>query len=160
MQKITPFLWFKDTAEEAIAFYTSVFKDAKVVDKTTLPDNVPGPAGKVIVATIELLGMRFMLINGGENPGYDTFAPSISFMIDCADQAEVDYYWEKLVEGGGQHSVCGWLTDKFGLTWQVVPTRMGELMSDTDKEKVRRVSDAMMKMPKLDIAGLEAAAAG
>ena len=160
MQKITPFLWFEESAEEAIAFYTSVFKDAKVVDKTTLPENVPGPKGKVIVATIELLGQRFMLINGGKQPGFNTtFSPATSFVINCEDQAEVDYYWGKLPAGGGKTNVCGWLTDKFGLAWQVVPTVLGELMSGPDKARVQRVSDAMMQMEKLDIAALEAAAA-
>ena len=159
MQKITPFLWFEDNADEAIAFYTSVFKDAKVINETKLPENVPGPKGKVMVATIELLGQRFMLINGGPNPNFK-FTPAISFVIDCADQAEVDYYWEQLPAHGGGTNVCGWLHDQFGVSWQVVPTRLGELMSDPDKAKVQRVSDAMMKMEKLDIAALEAAAAG
>jgi len=166
MQKITPFIWFEENADEAVTFYTSVFKDAKVVGETALPENVPGPKdnegkNKAMIATLELLGQRFILLNGGPAPGEGfKLNSAISFVIECADQAEVDYYWEKLPEGGGKTNICGWLTDKFGLTWQVTPTRLSELMGDPDKEKAARVASAMMQMEKIDIAKLEAAAAG
>jgi predicted 3-demethylubiquinone-9 3-methyltransferase (glyoxalase superfamily) len=160
MQKIVPFLWFVDNAEEAIEFYTSVFKDAKVIDVPKLPENVPGPKGKVVMATIELLGQRFLLLNGGNVEGFTSFSPATSFVILCEDQAEVDHYWEKLPAQGGKTNVCGWLTDKFGITWQVTPTRLTELMTDPDTAKAARVADAMMKMTKIDIAELERAAEG
>ncbi len=159
MQKITPFIWFEERADEAAQFYTSVFKDAKIIDESKLPDNVPGPKGRVLMEVVELLGMRFMFLNGGPVPSPDFKVNSgISFVIDCTDQVEVDYYWEKLPEGGGRTDQCGWLKDKFGIAWQITPTRLGELMSDPDKEKAARVAAAMMKMEKLDIAALEAAA--
>lgn len=158
MQKITPFLWFEDRAEEALRFYTQVFRDAKVLGQTRLPENVPGPAGKVIIATLEIFGQQFILLNGGPVEGFK-FNSAISFVINCENQEEVDYYWEKLADGGGQTQQCGWLRDQFGVAWQVVPTRLTELMSDPDRAKMQRVSDAMMQMEKLDISALEAAAA-
>lgn len=153
MPTITPFLWFDDNAEEAMNFYISVFKDSKIGNVSRLPEGTPGPAGKVIAATFELQGQEFMALNGG--PQFK-FNEAVSFFVTCRNQAEVDYYWDKLGEGG-EAGQCGWLKDKFGLSWQVVPTALGEMLGDPDPAKSQRVMQAMMKMGKIEIAELEAA---
>jgi predicted 3-demethylubiquinone-9 3-methyltransferase (glyoxalase superfamily) len=147
MQKITPFLWFDGTAEEAMNYYTSVFKDSKV-------KNVARMGGQVLTVEFELNGQAFIGLNGG--PMFK-FTEAVSFFVNCKDQAEVDYYWNKLSEGG-KTSRCSWLQDKFGLWWQIVPNRLMELMGDKDREKANRVMQAMLKMDKIIIADLEAAA--
>ena len=151
MQKITPFLWFDNNAEAAVEFYTSVFKDAKVGKVARYTDAGPGPKGSVMTATITLFGQEFILINGG--PQFK-FTEAISFVVNCDTQQEIDEYWEKLSEGG-EKSRCGWLKDKFGLSWQIVPTILGKLMQDQEQEKVKRVMQAMLKMDKLEIAALQ-----
>ncbi len=153
MQKITPFLWFDDNAEEAVNFYTSVFKNSKVLSMNRLPEGTPGPAGKVMTATFELEGQEFMALNGG--PEYK-FTEAISFFVNCETQAEVDELWEKLSEGG-EKGPCGWLKDKFGVSWQIVPTALGEMLGDQDPKKAQNVMQAMLKMSKIDIAGLRRA---
>lgn len=147
MQKITPFLWFDDQAEEAMQFYTSVFKNSKIVSINRLGDDVPGPKGKVLTGMFQIDGQEIMVLNGG--PEFK-FTEAISFYVHCENQEEVDYYWESL-SAGGEKGPCGWLKDKFGLSWQIVPNILGELMSDPDAEKARRVTQAMLKMSKLDI---------
>ncbi len=154
MQKITPFLWFDDNAEEAIKFYTSIFKNSKVGEIARYGDAGPGEKGKMMTGTFEIEGQPFMALNGG--PLFK-FNESISFLVDCKDQKEVDYYWERLLAGGGEESQCGWLKDKFGLSWQVVPRALSELMSDPNPAKAKAVTEAMLKMVKLDIKGLQAA---
>jgi len=154
-QKITPFIWFIKDAEAAVQRYVSLFPNSKIVETQTAPEGVPGiPAGSVMTVEFELNGQPFTALNGG--PG--VFEPSgqVSFVIHCADQAEVDHYWDGLLEGGTP-SQCGWLTDAFGVTWQVVPDRLMELMQGPDREAGQRVMDAMMQMVKLDIATLEKA---
>lgn len=153
MQKITPFLWFDDKAEEAMNFYTSIFKNSKILGLNRLPEGTPGPAGKVITGTFELEGQELMALNGG--PEFK-FNEAISFFVNCETQEEVDYYWDKL-SAGGEKSQCGWLKDKFGLSWQIVPTALGRLMGDPDPVKSARVMQAMLKMTKLDIAALQRA---
>jgi len=155
MGKITPFLWFDNNAEEAMKFYTSVFKKgSKITGLTRYSDTGPGPKGSVMTGTFTLQGQEFIALNGG--PMFK-FNESISFTVSCKTQKEVDYYWEKLSSGGGEKSQCGWLKDKFGLSWQVVPEVMGDLMSG-NAEKTGRVMKAMMKMTRLDIAALKKAA--
>jgi len=153
VQKITPFLWFDDNAEDAVNFYTSIFKDSKIENISRYGDEGPGPAGSVMMANFKLNGQDFMVLNGG--PEF-TFSEAISFFVSCETQAEVDYYWDRLSEGG-ETQQCGWLKDKFGLSWQIVPTALGELMGDKDPEKAGRVMQAMLKMVKIDIAGLQQA---
>ncbi len=153
MQKITPFLWFNEDAEEAVNFYTAIFKNSSIVTINRLGDDVPGPKGKVLTATFQLDGVELMALNGG--PEY-SFTPAISFFVHCQTQDEVDYFWEKLSEGG-EKGPCGWLKDRFGVSWQIVPDILMELMSDPDPEKARRVTQAMLKMGKLEIAGLKQA---
>ena len=157
MQKITPFLWFDTQAEEAANFYVSVFKNSKILSVSRYPEGegMPGPAGRVMVVSFEIEGETFTALNAGP---HFKFSEAISFVIDCADQAEVDYFWNTLTADGGQPSQCGWLKDRFGLSWQVTPRRLMELASDPDKAKAGRVMAAMMKMTKIDIAALEAAA--
>ncbi len=157
MQKITPFLWFDDQAEEAMNFYTSVFEDSKVIGISRYGEAGPGEAGTVMIATFELEGQRFTALNGG--PRFK-FTEAISFEVDCETQDEVDYLWESLTAGGGEESMCGWLRDKYGLSWQVVPRVLGELMEDDDREKVKRVTEAMLSMRKIEIAELERAHEG
>ena len=147
MQKITPCLFFDSTAEEAMNFYTSVFKNSKVGAITRYGDAGPGAKGSVMTASFEIEGREFLAINGG--PMFK-FSPAISFCVDCKTQEEVNYFWDKLLEGGAPQQ-CGWLTDKFGISWQIVPTILPELMQDEDAEKVKRVMQAMLKMVKLDI---------
>jgi predicted 3-demethylubiquinone-9 3-methyltransferase (glyoxalase superfamily) len=150
MQKITPFLWFDGQVEEAINFYTSVFKNARISD-------VQRMNGQVFTAIFELEGQQFYALNGG--PQFK-FNESVSFFIRCKDQQEVDYFWDALIAGGGKHSQCGWLKDKFGLSWQVVPEGFEAVMHNPDPVKAKRAMDAMMKMSKLDLAALKAAAEG
>ncbi len=141
MHTITPFLWFDGKAEEAMTFYLSVFKNGKVIDVT------PGPNGTVMSATFELDGQKFMALNAG--PMFN-FTPAISFFVNCETQGEVDELWEKLSEGGTKER-CGWLKDKYGVSWQVVPAILGKLLQDKDAEKAKRVVAAMLQMDKLDI---------
>ena len=153
MQKITPFLWFDGNAEEAMNFYTSIFKNSKIGRIRRYGDAGPGPKGSVMTATFQIEGQEFMALNGG--PHYQ-FTPAISFFVNCETQAEVDELWEKL-SAGGEESQCGWLKDRYGLSWQIVPKTLGKLMGDKDKTKSARVFSAMLKMTKLDIKGLKAA---
>lgn len=155
MQKINPFIWFDNNAEEAMNFYLSVFKGSKTVRVAHNPPGSPGPEGALLVAVIELEGQEITLMNGG--PGHP-LTDAMSLMINCVSQGEVDYYWDRLLSGGGKEVACGWLKDKFGLYWQVTPTMLPELLSDPDRPKAGRVMKAMMKMIKLDIAKLKAAA--
>ena len=156
MQKITPFLWFDGKAEEAAKFYVSIFDNSKILETSRYGEEGPGPKGSVMVVKFQLQGQDFMALNGG--PEFN-FTPAISFMINCETQQEIDRYWEKLT-AGGQTQQCGWLQDKFGLSWQVTPTILGELLQDPDKEKASRVMKAMMQMIKLDIQQLKDAADG
>ncbi len=156
MRKITPFLWFDGKAEEAMNFYTSIFKNSKVGDVTRWADAAPGPKGTVMSATFQLDGQDFFALNGG--PQFK-FNEAISLFVNCQSQAEVDELWEKLSEGG-QKGRCGWLKDKFGVSWQVIPTALGEMLRDKDPEKSKRVMQAMMKMDKIDINVLKAARDG
>jgi predicted 3-demethylubiquinone-9 3-methyltransferase (glyoxalase superfamily) len=151
MQKITPFLWFDGKAEEAMDFYTSIFANSKVISVMRYGDAGPGPKGTVMAATFQLLGQEFIALNGG--PQF-TFSPAISFFVTCTTQEEVDELWEKLV-AGGEPQQCGWLKDRYGLSWQIVPAVLGEMLQDADGEKSNRVMKAMLAMGKLDIAGLE-----
>lgn len=153
MQKLTPFLWFDGKAEEAANFYTSVFKHSKIKHVARYPEGAPGPAGTAMLVDFEIEGQGFQAVNGGP---YYTITPGISFVIDCADQAEVDYYWDKLLEGGSAQQ-CGWLTDQFGVSWQVVPKILGQLVGSDDREKAGRAMQAMMGMVKLDVAELQRA---
>ena len=153
MQRITPFLWFNDNAEEAINLYTSIFPNSKIVSVTRYGEGAPGPAGSVMTANFELDGLGFIALNGG--PLF-SFSPAISFFVSCKTQAEVDELWGKLAEGG-EEQPCGWVKDRFGLSWQIVPTVLGELMGDPDPVKAQRVMQAMLKMFKLDIAALQQA---
>jgi predicted 3-demethylubiquinone-9 3-methyltransferase (glyoxalase superfamily) len=157
MQKITPFLWFNDNAEEAMNFYCSVFKDSKVGKVSRDGDAGPGPKGTVMSATFTLAGQEFFALNGG--PQFP-FTEAVSFYVKCESQAEVDEFWEKLMAGGGKASRCGWLKDRFGLSWQVVPNRLGELLADKDPQRAGRAMQAMLKMDKIVIADLERAAQG
>lgn len=153
MQKITPFLWFNDNAEEAVNFYISVFKNSKIKSITRWGDAGPGPKGSVLTIDFELNGNSFVALNGG--PQF-TFTEAISFTVDAPTQQDIDYYWEKLTAGGGQESMCGWLKDKFGLSWQIVPPALPEMINKGNKRS-DKVMEAMMKMRKLDIATLQAA---
>ena len=154
MPKITPNLWFDTEAEEAADFYISVFKNSRVVNVARYTEAGPREAGMVMTVEFELDGQRFVGINGG--PQF-TFDEAVSFQIDCDTQDDVDYYWERLSEGG-KEGPCGWVQDKYGLSWQVVPTGMDELFADPDPERARREMEAMLKMSKLDIAALQSAA--
>jgi predicted 3-demethylubiquinone-9 3-methyltransferase (glyoxalase superfamily) len=153
MQKITPFLWFNDQAEQAVNFYTSIFKNSKIGSITRYGDAGPGQKGKVMSATFQLGGQEFMALNGG--PVF-SFSPAISFFVNCRTQEEVDEYWEKLSEDGEKQK-CGWLKDKFGVSWQIVPTALGELLNDKDAKKSQNVMQAMLMMDKIDIKGLKLA---
>jgi len=155
MKAITPFLWFDAQAEEAMNFYTSIFKNSKIVRVSRYGDAVPGPKGQVMVGEFELNGQRFMALNGG--PQFK-FTEAVSFVISCENQEEIDYFWSNLTANGGQESQCGWLKDRFGLSWQVVPAILGELMGDKDPARSGRVMQALLQMRKLDIATLKRAA--
>jgi len=153
MQEIAPCLWFDGKAEEAMNFYTSIFKNSKVGNVTRYGEAGPGENGSVMTATFEIEGQEFLALNGG--PMFK-FSPAISFIVYCKTQEEVDDFWAKLLEGGAQQQ-CGWLTDKFGVSWQIVPTILPEMLQDKDAEKTKRVMQAMLKMVKLDIKVLKQA---
>jgi predicted 3-demethylubiquinone-9 3-methyltransferase (glyoxalase superfamily) len=156
MQKITPFLWFDHQAEEAANFYVSLFKDSKVTGVSRYGEAGPGPKGTAMTVTFQLEGQEFTALNGG--PIFH-FTEAISFFVNCKTQEEVDYLWNKLTDGG-EPGQCGWLKDKFGLSWQIVPSALGELMSGPDPAKSKRVVEAMLKMRKLDISELKRAYEG
>jgi predicted 3-demethylubiquinone-9 3-methyltransferase (glyoxalase superfamily) len=156
MQKISPCLWFKDKAEEAAHFYTNLFKDSRIVSDMRFGDAGPGPKGALMAVTFELEGQEFMALNGGT---VFTFSPAISLFIKCGTQEEVDRLWAALGEGGEPRQ-CGWISDKYGVTWQVVPVALGAMLQDKDAAKSARVMQAMMGMVKLDIAALERAYRG
>ena len=156
MRPIIPNLWFDAEAEQAAQFYCSVFPDSRIVSTALYPEGAPGPAGTVMTVEFELDGQRFVGINGG--PQF-TFSEAVSFEITCKDQAEVDRYWEALTDGG-EEGPCGWLKDRFGLSWQVVPEGMDQIFADPDKDRAARAFQAMMTMKKLDIAALREAADG
>ena len=156
MGTITPFLWYDTEAEEAATLYTSLFPNSTILAVNRYGAAGPGPEGSVMTVSFELDGQRFVALNGG--PAH-TFTEAVSFVVDCTTQDQVDTYWNALADGG-EESVCGWLRDKFGLSWQIVPSRLLELLSDPDGEKSQRVMQAMLQMRKIDIAGLEAAAQG
>jgi predicted 3-demethylubiquinone-9 3-methyltransferase (glyoxalase superfamily) len=153
MQKITPFLWFDGKAEEAMNFYASIFKHSKIGTVSRCGDAGPGPKGAVMSATFQLEGQEFIALNGG--PQF-SFTPAISFLVSCETQEEVDELWEKL-SAGGEPGRCGWLKDKFGLSWQIIPTALGKMMGDRDPRKSRSVMKAMLQMSKLDINALKRA---
>jgi predicted 3-demethylubiquinone-9 3-methyltransferase (glyoxalase superfamily) len=154
MQKITPCLWFNDNAEEAVKFYVSIFPNSRIVNEARYGDAGPGPKGQIMTMTFELAGQRFMALNGG--PKF-RFTEAISLMVDVESQAELDEMWNKLLQGGGQPSQCGWLKDRYGLSWQVVPTKLGQMMADKDPERSKRVMTALLQMSKLDLPALEEA---
>ena len=156
MKKITTFLTFKDQAEEAVKLYTSIFKNSRIVSTSRYGDAGPGPKGQVMSANFELDGQEFIALNGG--PSF-TFSEGMSLYVDCEDQAEVDTYWKKLSEGGSEGR-CGWLTDRFGVSWQVIPRFLPQLLSDPDPAKAGRAMNAMLQMSKIDVAQLEQAAEG
>ena len=156
MQKITPFLWFDTQAEEAAKFYVSIFPKSKILNTARYGDAGPGPKGGVMTVEFELAGQRMIALNGG--PQFK-FTEAISLSVDCRDQKELDHYWTKPSQGG-EESMCGWLKDRYGLSWQVNPNILGELLSSRDAKKARRVMEAMLKMKKIDIAALKAAAKG
>ena len=157
MPSITPNLWFDTQALEAAEFYVSVFPNSKITNVTHYTDSGPGPTGEVLTVDFVLDGTRFTGINGG--PEF-TFDEAVSFLIECKDQDEIDHYWDALLAGGGEESMCGWLKDRFGLSWQVCPAGMEELFNDPDPERADRAMKAMLGMVKLDIAALRAAADG
>ena len=157
MQKITPFLWYAEQAEEAAAFYAATFPDSRVVRTTDMPSESPsGPPGSVKIVEFELFGQPFTAFTAA---GAAAFTQAVSFVVQCDDQAELDRYWNALLEGGSPEA-CGWLKDRFGLSWQIVPKVFFDMLRDPDRAKARRATDAMMKMVKFDIAALEAAYAG
>jgi predicted 3-demethylubiquinone-9 3-methyltransferase (glyoxalase superfamily) len=156
-QKITTFLWFDNNAEEAAKFYTSIFKNSRIRQSARYPEGAPSPAGTVMTVEFELDGQEFIALNGGP---HFKFTEAISLFVHCKTQEEVDYFWEKLTADGGQESQCGWLKDKFGLSWQIVPDGLMKQWTNGDPEKAKRVMAAMMTMKKLIIKDLEAAAAG
>jgi predicted 3-demethylubiquinone-9 3-methyltransferase (glyoxalase superfamily) len=156
MPRVTPWLWFDDQAEEAARFYTSVFPNSRIGEISRYGSAGPRPEGMAMTVAFELDGQEFSALNGG--PEY-TFSEAVSFLVDCETQDEVDYYWSKLSDGG-EEGPCGWLKDRFGLSWQIVPRALTRLLSDPDREKSQRVMAAMLQMGKLDVAELERAAAG
>lgn len=157
MQKITPFLWYAKEAEEAAKFYASVFPNSRVVSVTSMQSESPsGPPGSVKVVEFVLFGQDFTAMTAGP---LDPFNHAVSFVVNCEDQAEIDRYWNALLQGGAPEQ-CGWLKDRFGLSWQIVPTLLAKLIADPDKAKAKRASDAMMKMVKIDIAALKTAHEG
>ena len=153
MQKITPFLWFDNQAEEAANFYVSIFKNSTIKSVSRYGEGGPGPKGTAMSVTFQLAGQDFMALNGG--PLF-TFTPAVSFFVNCETQQEIDELWEELT-AGGEEVRCGWLKDKFGLSWQIIPTALGEMLQDKDSKKSKRVMQAMMQMNKLDIAALKRA---
>ena len=158
MSKISPHLWYTDKADEAAAFYASIFPDSSVTSVTAIPAETPsGPAGTVEVVEFTLCGQTFLAIGAGP---HDPFNDAISLHVTCEDQAEIDRYWNGLLAGGGKPVACGWLTDRYGVRWQISPRRLGELMKDSDRARAKRVTEAMLKMVKFDIVELERAASG
>ncbi len=155
-QKITPFLWFNDNAEEAAKFYVSIFKNSKITHVTRYSDAGPGPKGSVMTVVFQLAGQEFIALNGGP---HFTFTEAISFVVNCETQAELDELWKKLSQGG-QEVQCGWLKDKYGLSWQIVPTVLGKMMTEGTPEQSQRVMQAVFQMKKLDIKTLQQAYAG
>lgn len=157
MQRITPFLWYAKEAEEAAAFYVSIFPDSRINRVVSMPSESPsGPPGSVKIVDFVLFGQEFVAMTAGP---LDPFNHAVSFVVNCKDQAEIDRYWEALLDGGTPEQ-CGWLRDRYGLSWQIVPTVLGEMMAERDPAKAKRASDAMMKMVKIDIAALQKAFAG
>jgi predicted 3-demethylubiquinone-9 3-methyltransferase (glyoxalase superfamily) len=156
MPKIAPFLWFNNQAEEAANFYASVFPNSKIVNVSRYGEAGPGPKGSVMTVDFELDGQRVTALNGG--PEFK-FTEAISLHVDCKTQEEVDRYWQKLSEGGSP-GPCGWLKDRYGLSWQIIPSTLGQLLNDPDRKKANRVMEAMLKMKKIDIAGLKKAYEG
>lgn len=154
MQKITPFLWFNNNAEEAMNFYTSLFENSKIVTINKYPEGTPGVAGKVMMGSFIINGQEIMVLDGG--PEF-TFNESFSLFVSCDTQEEVDFLWDKLTSNGGMESQCGWLKDKFGLSWQIIPKKLGELIGSPDQEKSGRALQAMLKMKKIDSAELQKA---
>ncbi|MCP9958823.1 VOC family protein [Streptomyces sudanensis] len=155
-QKITPYLWFDSEAEEAANHYTSIFEDSRIVKVARYPEGTPMPAGSVMTVEFELAGQRYIAMNGG--PEF-TFNEAVSLSVACEDQEEVDYFWSRLGEGG-EEGPCGWLKDRYGLSWQITPRVLEEMMTDPDREKARRAAEAMMSMKKLDIGALQRAFEG
>lgn len=153
MQKITPMLWFNDQAEEAVKFYVSIFKDARILETSRYGEGSPAP-GKVLVMKFQLEGQDYLALNGLQDK---PISEAVSLMVNCETQAEVDHYWDGLLAGGGEPLACGWLKDKYGYRWQVTPTLLGRYLQDPDKEKAKRVMAAMMQMVKLDIPALQKA---
>ncbi|HET6279411.1 MAG TPA: VOC family protein [Polyangia bacterium] len=156
-QKITPFLWFDSNAEQAMNFYVSIFKDSKILEVSRYGDAGPGPKGTVMTGTFQLEGQQFMALNGGP---HFKFTEAISLFVSCESQEEVDDLWNKLIADGGAPSQCGWLKDRFGLSWQIVPTILGKLIGDKDPAKAKRAMEAMLAMTKLDINVLKKAHEG
>ena len=156
-QKITTFLWFDNNAEEAASFYVSVFKNSRILKTAPYPEGAPGPKGSVMIVDFELDGQQFTALNGGP---HFKFTEAISLLVHCDTQEEIDHYWEKLTADGGQESQCGWLKDKYGLSWQIAPDQLLKVWSEAEPAKAQRVTQAMMGMKKLIIKDLEAAAAG
>ena len=157
-EPLTTCLWFDDQAEEAARFYTGVFKDAALGELHRYTEAGPGKAGTVMLAEFTLNGQKFTALNGGPQPF--GFNEAVSFCVTCADQAEVDYYWDALISGGGEPSVCGWLKDRYGVSWQIVPAMFYTMVRDQDETRKARVTKAMLSMTKFDIAALQAAYAG
>ncbi|HZN19017.1 MAG TPA: VOC family protein [Micromonosporaceae bacterium] len=156
MQKITTFLWFDNQAEAAATFYTSIFDNSRIVSVQRYGETGPGPAGSVMTVSFELAGQQFIALNGG--PEFK-FTEAVSLYVDCADQEEVDELWAKLTDGG-EESQCGWLKDRYGLSWQIIPRTLTDLMSDPDPAKANRVMQAMLGMKKIDVKGIEDAYEG
>ena len=156
MQKITPFLWYAKEAEEAAAFYASLFPDSRVLRVMTMPSESPsGPPGSVKLVDFVLCGQSFTAMSAGP---LDPFNHAVSFVVNCDDQAEIDKYWNALLDNGGTAEQCGWLRDRYGVSWQILPKVLAEMMNEPDRAKAKRVTDAMLQMVKIDIAGLQAAA--
>lgn len=157
MQKITPFLWFDDQAEEAARFYASIFDNSKVGSMTHYSEGGPRPKGTVMTVEFQLDGQDFVALNGG--PMFK-FTEALSLSVSCSDQKEIDYFWQKLAAGGGRYQPCGWLKDKYGLSWQVTPKTLPAMLQDEDPAKAQRVMNAVMEMEKIDLATLEKAYQG
>ena len=156
MQKVTTWLWFDNEAQEAAEFYTSIFPDSRITDVSRYGEGAPRPAGMVMTVGFELFGREFYALNGGSNAKIEGYG--ISFMVECDSQDEVDRYWDKLTDGG-QEVACGWLTDRYGVSWQIVPKRLRELLADPDPDRAKRAMAAMLQMTKIEIEELEQAAA-
>lgn len=160
MQKITTFLWFNDRAEEAARFYVSVFKGAKIIRRMYYPEGSPAPTDSLATIEIELLGQRFVLLNAADIPEPEfTFNQSVSFVVNCSTQREIDYYWRKLTAGGGKPNACGWLKDKYGISWQITPTQLIDFVTGKDRAKAARAFQAMLQMKKIDLNKIKRAAA-